>query len=159
MKQRLKRLFPEVSNGWSELSGYHRFERLVSLVLAIAIGGAVLVAMYHLVIHVVELLFIQSRDPFDYRVFQALFDMILTVLIAMEFNNSIIRTMTSGKGFIHVEIVVLIAIMALVRKFMVLDMETVDPWQIGALAAAVLALGGCYWLVRHANRMKDASDD
>ncbi|MGM0520979.1 MAG: phosphate-starvation-inducible PsiE family protein, partial [Pseudomonadota bacterium] len=110
-------------------------------------------------IHVVQLLFIESRDPFDYRVFQALFDMILTVLIAMEFNNSIIRTMTSKKGFIHVEIVVLIAIMALVRKFMVLEMETIDPWQIGALAAAVLALGGCYWLVRHANRMKDASEE
>ena len=55
--------------------------------------------------------------------------------------------------------VVLIAIMALVRKFMVMDMETIDPWQIASLAAAVLALGGCYWLVRHANRMKDASDD
>lgn len=67
--------------------------------------------------------------------------------------------MTSGKGFIHVEIVVLIAIMALVRKFMVLDMEVIDPWQIGALSAAVLALGGCYWLVRHGNSMKDASDD
>lgn len=159
MKQRLKRLFPEVCSGWGELSGYHRFERLISLVLTIAIAGAVLVAMYYLVIHVVRILFVESRDPFDFRVFQALFDMILTVLIAMEFNNSIIRTMTSRKGFIHVEIVVLIAIMALVRKFMVLDMEIIDPWQIGALAGAVLALGGCYWLVRHANRMKDASDE
>ncbi|GEN28565.1 hypothetical protein HVA01_22110 [Halovibrio variabilis] len=159
MKQRLKRLFPEVCHGWDALSGYQRFERLVSLVLTLAIGGAVLVAMYYLVIHVVQLLFIQSRDPFDYRVFQAVFDMILTVLIAMEFNNSIVRTMTSGKGFIHVEIVVLIAIMALVRKFMVLEVDTVDPWKIAALAAAVLALGLCYWLVRHGNSVKGSSDD
>ena len=54
MKQRLKRLFPEVSNGWQALSGYQRFERLVSMVLTLAIGGAVLVAMYYLVIHVVQ---------------------------------------------------------------------------------------------------------
>lgn len=159
MKQRLKRLFPEVCHGWDALSGYQRFERLVSLVLTLAIGGAVLVAMYYLVIHVVQLLFIQSRDPFDYRVFQAVFDMILTVLIAMEFNNSIVRTMTSGKGFIHVEIVVLIAIMALVRKFMVLEIDTVDPWKIAALAAAVLALGLCYWLVRHGNSVQGSNDD
>lgn len=159
MKQRLKRLFPEVCHGWHTLSGYQRFERLVSLVLTLAIGGAVLVAMYYLVIHVVQLLFIQSRDPFDYRVFQAVFDMILTVLIAMEFNNSIVRTMTSGKGFIHVEIVVLIAIMALVRKFMVLEIDTVDPWKIAALAAAVLALGLCYWLVRHGNSVQGSNDD
>ncbi|MEA2119080.1 phosphate-starvation-inducible PsiE family protein [Halovibrio sp. HP20-50] len=159
MKQRLKRLFPEVCHGWDTLSGYQRFERLVSLVLTLAIGGAVLVAMYYLVIHVVQLLFIQSRDPFDYRVFQAVFDMILTVLIAMEFNNSIVRTMTSGKGFIHVEIVVLIAIMALVRKFMVLEVDAVDPWKIAALAAAVLALGLCYWLVRHGNSIQASKDD
>lgn len=152
MKLRLNRLFPELLSEWSSLSGYERFERLVSLVLTIAIGGVVLVALYYLVTHVVALLFVQTRDPFDYRVFQAVFDMILTVLIAMEFNNSIVRTMKNDGGFIQVEIVVLIAIMALVRKFMVMEIDVIDPWKILALAAAVLALGVCYWLVRQGNR-------
>ncbi|WP_280539833.1 phosphate-starvation-inducible PsiE family protein [Chromohalobacter sp. 11-W] len=144
----MKKWFPELMDQWSQLSGYQRFERLVSLVLTVAIGFVVLVALYYLVVHVVELLFVQTRDPFDYRVFQAVFDMILTVLIAMEFNNSIVRTMEGRGGFIQVEIVVLIAIMALVRKFMVMDMETIEPLKIVALAAAVLALGLSYWLVR-----------
>lgn len=152
MKLRLNRMFPEIFSEWSSLSGYQRFERLVSLVLTTAIGGVVLVALYYLVIHVVELLFVQTRDPFDYRVFQAVFDMILTVLIAMEFNNSIVRTMKNDGGFIQVEIVVLIAIMALVRKFMVMEIESIDPMKILALAAAVLSLGVCYWLVRQGNR-------
>jgi len=152
MKLRLNRMFPEIASQWSSLSGYERFERLVSLVLTAAISGVVLVALYYLVIHVVELLFVQTRDPFDYRVFQAVFDMILTVLIAMEFNNSIVRTMKNDGGFIQVEIVVLIAIMALVRKFMVMEIETIDPGKILALAAAVLALGVSYWLVRQGNR-------
>ena len=121
MKQRLKRLFPEVCNGWSELSGYHRFERLVSLVLTLAIAGAVLVAMYYLVIHVVQLLFIQSRDPFDYRVFQALFDMILTVLIAMEFMHSIVHWAIRGDSIIHLRTVLAIALLALARKYIILD--------------------------------------
>lgn len=152
MKLRLNKIFPELLSEWSSLSGYERFERSVSLVLTVAIGGVVLVALYYLVIHVVALLFVQTRDPFDYRVFQAVFDMILTVLIAMEFNNSIVRTMKNDGGFIQVEIVVLIAIMALVRKFMVMDIEVIDPGKILALAAAVLALGVCYWLVRQGNR-------
>lgn len=152
MKIRLSKVFPEILSEWSSLSGYERFERSVSLVLTVAIGGVVLVALYYLVIHVVELLFVQTRDPFDYRVFQAVFDMILTVLIAMEFNNSIVRTMKNDGGFIQVEIVVLIAIMALVRKFMVMDIDVIDPLKIFALAAAVLALGVCYWLVRQGNR-------
>ncbi|MDV6318456.1 phosphate-starvation-inducible PsiE family protein [Chromohalobacter sp. HP20-39] len=148
----MKKWFPEVMDQWSQLSGYQRFERLVSLVLTAAIGFVVLVALYYLVIHVAELLFVRTRDPFDYRVFQVVFDMILTVLIAMEFNNSIVRTMEGRGGFIQVEIVVLIAIMALVRKFMVMDMETIEPLKIMALAAAVLALGLSYWLVRRGNQ-------
>lgn len=125
----------------------------MSLVLTAAIGGVVLVALYYLILHVIELLFVQTRDPFDYRVFQVVFDMILTVLIAMEFNNSIVRTMGKSGGFAHVEIVVLIAIMALVRKFMVIEIDDVDPGKLLALGAAVLALGICYWLVRHSNRV------
>jgi uncharacterized membrane protein (DUF373 family) len=148
----LKKWFPELMDQWSTLSGYQRFERLVSLVLTMAIGIVVLVALYYLVRHVIELLFLQTRDPFDYRVFQAVFDMILTVLIAMEFNNSIMRTMKHDGGFIQVEIVVLIAVMALVRKFMVMELETIDPWKILALSAGVLSLGICYWLVRQGNR-------
>ncbi|MHB0775064.1 phosphate-starvation-inducible PsiE family protein [Halomonas sp. WWR20] len=149
MKKHISRIFPELTNQWASLSGYQRFERLVSLTLTIAIGVVVIVALYYLVMHVIELLFVQTRDPFDYRVFQAVFDMILTVLIAMEFNNSIVRTMFERGGFIQVEIVVLIAIMALVRKFMVMDLDSIDAWKIMALAAAVMALGISYWLVRH----------
>ncbi len=151
----MKKWFPELFDNWTRLSGYQRFERLVSLILTVAIGATVLVALYYLVQHVVELLFVQTRDPFDYRVFQAVFDMILTVLIAMEFNNSIVRTMEGRGGFIHVEIVVLIAIMALVRKFMVMDLDAIEPMKILALASAVLGLGICYWLVRHGNRLGD----
>ncbi|MGO1344573.1 phosphate-starvation-inducible PsiE family protein [Chromohalobacter japonicus] len=151
----MKKWFPELMDQWSHLSGYQRFERLVSLVLTVAIGCVVLVALYYLIMHVIELLFVQTRDPFDYRVFQAVFDMILTVLIAMEFNNSIVRTMEGRGGFIQVEIVVLIAIMALVRKFMVMDMETIDPLMIIALATAVLALGLSYWLVRRGSQHSD----
>ncbi len=147
----LKKWFPELMDQWSTLSGYQRFERLVSLVLTMAISAVVLVAIYYLVRHVIELLFLQTRDPFDYRVFQAVFDMILTVLIAMEFNNSIVHTMEGRGSFIQVEIVVLIAVMALVRKFMVMDLESIDPWMIAALSAAVLALGISYYLIRLGN--------
>lgn len=150
----MRRIFSALRDEWNSINGYQRFERLVSLVLTTAIGGVVLVALYYLILHVVELLFVQTRDPFDYRVFQAVFDMILTVLIAMEFNNSIVRTMGKhGGGFIHVEIVILIAIMALVRKFMVIEIDDLDPWKLLSLGAAVLALGICYWLVRQSNRL------
>ena len=111
----------------------------------------VIVAMFFLVSNVFTLLFLQTQDPFNFRLFQAIFDMVLTVLIAMEFNNSIVRTMEEeGRlgGFIHVEVVVLIAIMAVVRKFMVMDVEGVDPFYLLGLGGAILALGATYWLLK-----------
>ena len=152
-RTKLQRYFPEISNGWSNLSQYRRFERIVSLILSLAIGLLVLVAMFFLVSNVFTLLFVQIQDPFNFRLFQAIFDMVLTILIAMEFNNSIVRTMEEeGRlgGFIHVEVVVLIAIMAVVRKFMVMDVEGVDPLYLLGLGGAILALGGTYWLLKRA---------
>jgi len=152
-QSRLQRHFPEIVNGWSRLSQYRRFERIVSLILSLAIGLLVLVAMFFLVSNVFSLLFVQTQDPFNFRLFQAIFDMVLTILIAMEFNNSIVRTMEEeGRlgGFVHVEVVVLIAIMAVVRKFMVMDVEGVDPLYLLGLGGAILALGGTYWLLKKA---------
>lgn len=152
-KTRMQRYFPEISSGWSGLSQYRRFERLVSLILSVSIGLLVLVAMFFLVSNVISLLFVQTLDPFDFRVFQAIFGMVLTILIAMEFNKSIVRTMEEDArlgGFVHVEIVVLIAIMAVVRKFIVLDVEGLDPIYLLGLGGAILALGGTYWLLKKA---------
>lgn len=152
-KNWMQRQLPEITANWSSLSLYRRFERLISIVLTLAIALLVLVAMFYLVANVFSLLFIRTQDPFDYRLFQAVFDMVLTVLIAMEFNNSIVRTMEEeGRlgGFIHVEVVVLIAIMAVVRKFMVLEVDKLDPLHLLGLGGAILALGATYWLLKRA---------
>ena len=152
-KNWIQRHFPEVTSGWGGLSQYRRFERMISLILTVAIGLLVLVAIFYLISNVFTLLFLRTQDPFNYRLFQAIFDMVLTVLIALEFNNSIVRTMEEeGRlgGFIHVEVVVLIAIMAVVRKFMVMDVEALDPMHLLGLSGAILALGATYWLLKRA---------
>ncbi|MFM0089373.1 phosphate-starvation-inducible PsiE family protein, partial [Paraburkholderia sediminicola] len=80
-------------------------------------------------------------------VFQTVFGMIMTLLIAMEFRHSIIRVMLRRDHIVQVKTVVLIALLAIARKFIILDPNS-DPYRIGALAVALLALGGVYWLMR-----------
>jgi uncharacterized membrane protein (DUF373 family) len=48
--------------------------------------------------------------------------------------------------------VVLIALLALVRKFIVLDAAHIDPVTLIGMAAAVLALGAVYWMMRDQDR-------
>ena len=144
----LRDRYRETLEGWAELSLYQRFEQLVALVLTTVISVVVVFALYYLVVEIFGLLFLRLRDPFDFRIFQLVFEMILTVLIAMEFNHSIVRTMQRRESIIQFKIVLLIALLALVRKFIVLDYEIADPMLIASLAVALLAIGGVYWLMR-----------
>jgi uncharacterized membrane protein (DUF373 family) len=65
----------------------------------------------------------------------------------MEFKHSIIKVALRRDSIIQVKTVVLIALIALSRKFVILDLET-TPAKIAALAGATLALGLVYWLLR-----------
>ncbi len=49
---------------------------------------------------------------------------------------------------VQVKTVLLIALLALARKFIILDIKTMNPGNLAALALSVLALGVVYWLVR-----------
>ena len=45
-----------------------------------------------------------------------------------------------------------IALLAIARKFIILDLGETEPAKIAALAAAALALGAVHWLVRDQDR-------
>ena len=51
-------------------------------------------------------------------------------------------------GVVQARSIILIALLAIVRKFIILDLSETEASKIGALAATVLALGLVYWLVR-----------
>jgi uncharacterized membrane protein (DUF373 family) len=73
--------------------------------------------------------------------------MVMTLLIAMEFKHSIVRIMLRRDHIVQVKTVILVALLAIARKFIILDPIT-QPAQIAALAVALLALGSVYWLMR-----------
>jgi len=152
------RLFPETADAWSRLGLYERFEQLVSLVLTLLIGLVIVVATVHLVVNVSHLLAFNLTDPVEPSAFQAIFGMILTVLIAMEFNHSIIGILRRKQSIVRLRTVILIALLAMARKFIVIDALHVEPLLVAGLAFAVLALGCVYWLVREQDR-RDRADD
>lgn len=72
----------------------------------------------------------------------------LTVLIALELIETV--EVYFRKHSIHVEIVVLVAIIALARKVIILDLSKYGPPVLFALAGLIIALGATYYLVRRA---------
>jgi uncharacterized membrane protein (DUF373 family) len=131
----------------SVMTIYERFEHVVALILSMVIAVIVVVALLQLIRVVFILLVTQSLNPLEHEIFQLVFGMIMTLLIALEFKHSIIRVAFRHESIIQVKTVVLIALIALSRKFVILDPDT-SPSKVAALAGALLALGIVYWLMR-----------
>src|SRR5689334_9423335 len=133
---------------WRQLSLYYKFEHVVIGVLTVLIAGLVLLALWNLVLKIVGSIVATGIDPTDYAVFQAVFGMIFTVIIALEFERSLLVLAKRERGVVQVRTVILNALLSIVRKLIIMDMGAADAAEIFALAAAVLALGAVYWLVR-----------
>jgi uncharacterized membrane protein (DUF373 family) len=138
---------------WGLLTLYQKFEHAIILVLTALIAVVVVMAVWNLTLKVlIGIVLSGSFDLTDYAVFQAIFGMIFTVIIALEFKRSLLVVAERHESVVQVRTVILIAILALVRKLLILDVSSTEATQLFALAAAILALGGVYWLVRHQDR-------
>jgi uncharacterized membrane protein (DUF373 family) len=98
-------------------------------------------------------------DPTDYSVFQTIFGMIFTIIIALEFKRSLLVVAERRHSVVQVRTVVLIALLAIVRKLMIIDLSATDANHLFALSGAILALGGVFWLVRDQDQREQAMND
>jgi uncharacterized membrane protein (DUF373 family) len=135
---------------WAILSYYQRFEGIVAFVLTVVIALIILVALYRLSASVIAGLVLGVLNPLEPSAFQAVFGEILTLLIALEFNHTLQYVVKREQSIIQTKVVLLIALLAIARKFIILDLGEVSPGQLVGLAAIALALGVCYWLMRPA---------
>jgi uncharacterized membrane protein (DUF373 family) len=133
---------------WRLLTVYEKFEQIVALILVLLISVVIVVALYHLGEKVTTMVINNMDDLNNPSTFQALFGMIMTLLIAMEFKHSILRVVSGHNSIIQVKTVILIAILAISRKFIILDTKNISAAEIAALSGALLALGAVYWLMR-----------
>jgi uncharacterized membrane protein (DUF373 family) len=133
---------------WRALTAYQRFETVIAAVLTLTISLVIVMGLYRLIAEVVAGLVLGGLNPLNQKVFQGIFGEIMTVLIALEFNHTLQYVVNLQQSVIQTKIVLLIALLALARKFILLDLkETTSPELLG-LALVTLAIGASYWLVR-----------
>jgi uncharacterized membrane protein (DUF373 family) len=133
---------------WQTLSLYERIEQVIALTLTGLITIIIVIATWDLAKEVFYLAWHGVLDPLDHRMFQAIFGQIMTLLIALEFKHSIVKVVAHGQSIIQVKTVLLIALLAVSRKFIILDPDKYSAQTILALAAVLVGLGITYWLIR-----------
>jgi len=146
----------QLTASWSLLGYYQRFEAVVALALTFLISVIIVIALIRLAMGVLTGLVFSAMDPLDHAVFQTVFGEIMTLLIALEFNHTLQYMVARQQSIVQTSVLLLIAILALARKFILLDLKVVSAAELLALAGATLALGLTYWFIRARHGAADA---
>jgi uncharacterized membrane protein (DUF373 family) len=134
-----------------------QFKRLIYSLLLILLGSVILASVLDLTYIIIASLFDSPLPLLENKEVLSIFSLFLLVLIGIEFFETILAYLHSN--VIHVEIIIMVAVIAVARKIIILDTtETSDLHLIG-LGILMLSLGAAYFLVRHSNRFYPLNTD
>lgn len=125
---------------------YEGFEQVILGTLVFIISIIIVYALILVIITLVD----DFRTGIVYMETGAMkdtFGLILTVIILLEFNHSIVLAIRQRSGAVQVRIIVLITIIVLARKLVLLDYAAASVETLLGLGGLALSLGGLYWLI------------
>jgi uncharacterized membrane protein (DUF373 family) len=141
---------PDVENfkrRWKDMAPYEIFEQITSRVVMFFVS---IIIVYSLILMAIELYeqfglglaFMESESLRD------VFGSILTILILIEFNHSIVVAISKKSGILQARPIVLITILVIARKVILLDFNTATFEKMLAISALAVAFGLLYWLMK-----------
>lgn len=128
-----------------------KFQKAVAMVLSMTMAVVLVLAFVDLVWAIVAnivsppILLLEIEELLD------IFGLFLLVLIGVELLETVARTSLKEEA-IHVEPVLLIAIIAVSRKLIVMDLASYAPLTLVGLGAIILALSAGYFLLKSGDR-------
>ena len=134
------------------VSSLHTVKKWMSFVVLLLMMVIVVIAIIELGIILYQDLF----DPTDDVIFLEIdelfriFGFFFIILIGFELVETV--EMYFKDNVIHAEVVLLVAVIAVSRKVILLDLEKYDPVAIIGLGIIILSLGGSYWLIKRSCR-------
>jgi uncharacterized membrane protein (DUF373 family) len=137
------------------ISLVHTLKRWMSLFVLIVM--VIIVAAS--IVELVTILYLEIVDPRDGVLFLEIdelfriFGFVFMVLIGFELMETV--EMYFKENVIHAEVVLLVAVIAVSRKVILLDLEKYEPLAIIGLGIIILALGACYFLIKLSYRDKN----
>jgi len=137
-----------------------KFERFIVLALLLMMMLALLVSTIELAIILVEQLLAPPTLLLDIKEMLTVFGFLLMVLIGLELVETI--KIYFEQNVFRVEVVVLVAIIAVTRKIIIIDYNSISYEMLLSIAALIIALSAGYFLVKRAttpSRSEEFGDD
>lgn len=127
--------------------GYHWFERMVVAALGVMVAVSIVLTLAQAGVALWQAV-ASEHHLLDHNAFIKVFGAFMTVLIALEFNHTVLPDMTTKTPVVKVRAVLLVAMLALARKVVLLDFKEVDYTSMIGLAVLFLGIAAAYWGVR-----------
>jgi uncharacterized membrane protein (DUF373 family) len=123
-------------------------EKGIIYALIIMMAGILILATIELGYHLLKNIIYSDYLLIDLDDLMDLFGVFMLVLIGIELLDTI--KVYLRENVVHVEVVVLVAIIAVARKVVVLKIEDLSGERIIGIALLVIALAGAYYLIKKA---------
>ena len=133
-----------------------RFKKVVLVVITVMMAVVLLAAVVDLAVILVKNLYSPPILILDINELLGLFGLFLLVLIGIELFETM--EIYIKENVIHVEVVIAVALIAVSRKIIILDIKKLPSATLLAIAAIVLALSIGYYLIIKANKSGDKKD-
>lgn len=127
--------------------GYQWFEKSVVAVLTVLVSISVVLTLGHAGMALYEIVS-SEHLLLDHGGFIKVFAAFMTVLIALEFNHTVLPDITTKAPLVKVRAVLLVALLALARKVVLVDFKLVEYTSMIGLAVLIIAVTGAYWALQ-----------
>lgn len=133
------------------LTLFQNFERIVTFILSIIIGAIIIVSLIRIFAELYNIVTSDLLSPqfIEFKDYQSLFGKIMTLLISLEFLNSILKVLKSHEIKSLVLDVCLITALAIARKLIIFDYSKNDPSSTIVLGGLLVSIGIFYFLVKY----------
>jgi len=126
-----------------------RFERIIAFILIGMMSVIIILSVLELGWTIAKDIIDNFKGPLNFMVLDnllAIFGLFLLILIGVE----LLETMKIylRDDTVHIEVIILVAIIAIARKAVVLDLEKVDAITIMSLGVLVIALATGYFIIK-----------
>jgi len=125
-----------------------QFERFIVITLLILMTAVVFVSTIELLIVICQQLYKPPRMLLNIEEMHEVFGFFLMVLIGLELLETIKAYLQKDK--VQVEVVLLVALIAVSRKIIILEYKSLTPEMILCMAGLILSLAAGYFMIKRA---------
>ncbi len=127
------------------------FQKTITISVLVLMGIVIIILTLELGIVIVKEILMETEGGtiLDLKESYTIFGLFFNILIGIELYETV--KVYLDKNVFHVEIILLVALIALARKVILLDLNNIDPMNVIGLSLLIMVVGGVYFLLKKRN--------